>query len=216
MPEKKHLSNPGEVNAVIQEVSPEDWVSERKVFHVALEKVEEREEPHVVEAQEVPAMEEVGEAVLMTPGLAAEGFPTDRFPAVQWLDDRLNEANALLEKATRMLELDNHSGAMELILKAAELVPEHPQILQLRLRTEATLLVMLESRLGNLEAIPFVKLRDEEILWLNLESKAGFVLGKMDGRTSLSHLLSLPEIPRLELARILVQLFEKGVIDIAR
>ncbi|MCL2626542.1 MAG: hypothetical protein FWD46_06990 [Cystobacterineae bacterium] len=167
------------------------------------------------EAKKERDAEDVDEAVLMSPSLAADLgdlSDTDRFPAFEGLDNRLDEANALLEKASRMLELDNHSGAIELISKAAALAPEHPRIAPLKLRSETTLLAMLESRLGNLEAIPFIKLRGEEILWLNLDGKAGFVLSKMDGRTNLSRLLSLPGMSRLELARILSQLLDNGVI----
>jgi hypothetical protein len=155
------------------------------------------------------------EAVLMVPTAGgASGLSTDRFSAFDGGEEQQEQANALLEKASRMLEFDNHSGAIELISKAAELVPGHPVAAQLRLRCESTLLVMLESKLGDLEAIPFIQLRDEEILWLNFDGKTYFVLGKVDGRMRLGELLSLPDMSRLELARILNQLMDDGVIGI--
>jgi len=160
------------------------------------------------------ATEELCDAVFMGPSLAneTEELRTDRFSTFREGDERLEEANALLKRASELLELDNHSGAIQLISKAAELVPWHPKIAQLKLHSENTLLAMLESKLGNLEAIPFVQLRDEEILWLNLDRKTRFVLEKIDGRLNLGKLLSLPEMPRLELARILHHLLDDGVI----
>jgi len=152
----------------------------------------------------------------MVPRLASETgeLRTDRFPAFHEGDERLNEANGLLERALTMLELDNHSGAIELISKAEALIPGNPRVLQLKLQSESTLLAMLESRLGNLEAVPSVQLRDEEILWLNLDQHVRFVLGKIDGKVNLGRLLSLLGMSRLELARILNQLLEGGVIAV--
>jgi hypothetical protein len=158
--------------------------------------------------------EEFCNAALMVPLTGAEEMRTDRFPSFHEGDKLLSEANSLLEKASEMLELDNHSGAMELISKAAELAPCHPKVLQLRLHSESILLAMLESKMGDLEAAPFVQLRDEEILWLNLDDKTRFVLGKVDGKVSLDRLLSLLGMSRLELARILNQLFDGGVIAV--
>ena len=144
----------------------------------------------------------------------AEELRTDRFPSFHEGDKLLGEANALLEKASSMVELDNHSGAIELISKVAQLIPGHPRASQLKVHSESILLAMLESRLGNLEAAPVVQLREEEILWLNLDQKTRFVLGKIDGKVSLDRLLSLLGMSRLELARILNQLLDDGVIAV--
>ncbi|MCL2178461.1 MAG: hypothetical protein FWC28_06140 [Proteobacteria bacterium] len=168
------------------------------------------------EAKKEKDKEEGCEAVLMAPSLAVGlgGYgTTDRFPAFEGVDLEMQEVNVLLERASRLLELDNYSGAIELISRAEELAPEHPRVARLKLRSETTLLAVMESRLGDLEAIPFIKLRDEEILWLNLGRKADFVLERMDGQTNLGQLLSLPGMSRLELARILNQLLDNNVID---
>jgi len=161
--------------------------------------------------------EELCNLALMMPRLAGEKeeLRTDRFSSFHEGDERMNEVNILLEKAFRMLELDNHSGAIELILKAEELIPGHPRVSQLKSRSENILLAMLESKLGNLDAAPFIKLRDEEILWLNLDRNTRFVLGKIDGKVSLGRLLSLLGMSRLELARILGQLLDSGVIAVS-
>jgi hypothetical protein len=158
--------------------------------------------------------EEFCNAAFMVPLAGTEELHTDRFPSFHEGDKLLGEAKSLLEKASKMLELDNHSGAMELISKAAKLAPGHPKVLQLKLHAESALLAMMESKLGDLEAVPCVQLRDEEILWLNLDDKTRFVLGKIDGKVSLGRLLSLLGMSRLELARILSQLFDGGVIAV--
>jgi hypothetical protein len=72
---------------------------------------------------------------------------------------RKEEIRAILRGARDLLELDDHSGAMELILKAQTIAPDDPEVTAMRERSEKTLLIMFESKLGKLETIPRVLLR---------------------------------------------------------
>jgi hypothetical protein len=127
-------------------------------------------------------------------------------------DQRKAEAAALLRGAKDLLELDDHSGAMELIVKAQELAPEDPEVKTMRERSEKTLEAMFESKLGDLNNMPRVKLKDDEIIWLNLDHRAGFVLAQIDGTVSFEDLFAVSGMSRLDTARILAQLLEEGVI----
>ncbi len=128
------------------------------------------------------------------------------------IDGRDGEVQALLQGAQDLIGLDDHSGAMELIARAQRIAPDRPDVRQLRDRTEAKLLVMLESKLGRMELIPRVLLKQDEIIWLNLDHRAGFVLAQIDGALTLEDLFSVSGMSRLDTARILVQLKEQGVI----
>lgn len=123
------------------------------------------------------------------------------------------EIRALLRAARDLLELDDHTGAMELIVKAQTLAPDDPDVLAMRERSERTLLNMFESKLGKLETIPRVLLKDDEIIWLNLDHRAGFVLAQIDGTVSFDDLFSVSGMSRIDTARILAQLVEEGVIS---
>ena len=122
------------------------------------------------------------------------------------------EVAALLRGAKDLLELDDHSGALALVLKAAAVAPEDAEVLRLRERCERTLQHMYESKLGPLEAKPRVLLKDDEIIWLNLDHRAGFVLAQIDGTVSWDDLFALSGMSRLDTARILSQLLDEGVI----
>lgn len=122
------------------------------------------------------------------------------------------EVESLLRNARDRLELDDHSGAMDLILKALELAPNDPAVQQMRAKSEQTLQSMLESKLGSLTRVPRVVLKDDEIIWLNLDHRAGFVLAQIDGKMTFDDVFAVSGMSRLDTARILVQLLEEGVI----
>ncbi len=128
-------------------------------------------------------------------------------------DQRKQEAAALLRGAKDLLELDDHTGAMELIVKAQEIAPDDPDVKAMRARSERTLEAMFESKLGDLNSMPRVKLKDDEIIWLNLDHRAGFVLAQIDGTVSFEDIFAVSGMSRLDTARILAQLLEEGVIS---
>ncbi|HZH04998.1 MAG TPA: hypothetical protein VEY30_14530 [Myxococcaceae bacterium] len=139
--------------------------------------------------------------------------PIDLFPPTP-KDSSRAEADALLGGARDLMELDDHSGAMELLQKALTLAPGDAAVLAMRARSEATLQAMFESKLGPLHAVPQVKLSGDDVLWLNLDHRAGFVLAQIDGGTSFDDLFALSGMSRLDTARILAQLVQEGVISV--
>ena len=128
-------------------------------------------------------------------------------------ESRKEEIRAILRGARDLLDLDDHSGAMELILKAQSIAPDDPEVTAMRERSEKTLLIMFESKLGKLETVPRVLLKDDEIIWLNLDHRAGFVLAQIDGTVTFDDLFSVSGMSRIDTARILAQLVEEGVIS---
>jgi len=130
------------------------------------------------------------------------------------LEARETEVQSLLQAAQDLIGLDDQSGAMELILRAQRIAPDRPEIRQLREQTEAKLLGMLESKLGGLDAMPRVLLKQDEIIWLNLDHRAGFVLAQIDGTLTLEDLFAVSGMSRLDTARILTELKEQGVISV--
>jgi len=139
--------------------------------------------------------------------------PKPTVPPMASPDQRKSEAAALLRGAKDLLELDDHSGAMELIVKAQELAPDDVEVKAMRDRSEKTLQAMFESKLGDLNNTPRVKLKEDEIIWLNLDHRAGFVLAQIDGTVTYEDLFAVSGMSRLDTARILAQLLEEGVIS---
>ncbi len=122
------------------------------------------------------------------------------------------EIRTLLRGAKDLLELDDHTGAMDLILKAQSVAPDDPDVKQMREHSERVLQAMFESKLGNLAAVPRVALKEDEIIWLNLDHRAGFVLAQIDGTVTFEDLFAVSGMSRLDTARILAQLVDEAVI----
>ena len=120
----------------------------------------------------------------------------------------------MLRQARELLAFADHSGALERVEQVLVLAPSHTEALALRARCEATLTSMFESKLGDLSARPKLKLRPDEVIWLNLDHRAGFVLAQIDGQISLDDIFDLSGMSRLDTARILAQLVEEKVIDL--
>ncbi|HEY8209443.1 MAG TPA: hypothetical protein VIG99_18270 [Myxococcaceae bacterium] len=125
------------------------------------------------------------------------------------------EVESLIKGARDLLELDDHSGAMDLIEKAAELAPDNPLVQRLKENSEVVLQSMFESKLGRLDQRPRLLLRPDEIIWLNLDHRAGFVLAQIDGGVTYEDLFAICGMSRLDTLRILSQLVGAGVIAAA-
>ena len=117
-----------------------------------------------------------------------------------------------LSAAKELFALGDFSGSLELIEKILQVDPEHGEARDYLRQNEATLISMYESKLGPLTAIPRLAVKPEEILWLNLDHRAGFLLAQIDGTVDYDSLFALSGLPRLDTARILANLIAEGVI----
>lgn len=125
---------------------------------------------------------------------------------------RTDELDSLVRGAEDLLGLDDHSGAMDLLMRAQNLAPHDEKVQQLLDSSQRVLLNMLESKLGDMQRVPRVQLKDDDIIWLNLDHRAGFVLAQIDGSVTYDDLFALSGMTRIDTARILAQLLDEGVI----
>lgn len=119
----------------------------------------------------------------------------------------------LLHAAEEFLELEDPEAAMGLIIKAEKIARDHPRLKRLREQGETALQALYEFRLGPLAAVPRVAISAKQIVALNLDHRAGFVLSQIDGKLSFEDLFSLSGMSRLDTSRILSQLLEQKVIS---
>jgi hypothetical protein len=114
--------------------------------------------------------------------------------------------------AKDLLALGDFSGSLEMIEKILKVDPEHAEAREYLEQNEATLVAMYESKLGPLGCVPRLAIKPEEIMWLNLDHRAGFLLSQIDGTVDYENLFALSGLPRLDTARILAALLVDGVI----
>lgn len=123
-----------------------------------------------------------------------------------------NDVEVWLSAAKELFSLGDFSGSLELIEKILQLDPDHGEARDYLRQNEATLVSMYESKLGPLARIPRLAIKPEEVMWLNLDHRAGFLLAQIDGTVDFESLFALSGLPRLDTARILANLIADGVI----
>jgi len=57
-----------------------------------------------------------------------------------------------------------------------------------------------------------VQLRPDEVVWLNLDNRAGFLLSMIDGTVSYEDVFAVSSMSRLDTSRILAKLLQEHVI----
>jgi hypothetical protein len=119
---------------------------------------------------------------------------------------------SMMARVKELHDLGDFSGSLEIVEKVLELDSKNAQARDFMERNEETLLKMYESKLGSLEKTPRLQMSPEQIIWLNLHAKAGFVLSRVDGMATFEDVMSLSAMPRLDTVRILAQLLQTGVI----
>lgn len=107
------------------------------------------------------------------------------------------------------------SGALVIAEGILEVQPGHEEALRCQARCTEVLSQMYLARLGSLHQVVQVALSAEQIRWLSLDHRAGFLLSLVDGISSIEELLDISSMPRLEALRILYGLLDQRVIALS-
>ena len=137
--------------------------------------------------------------------LVPERRPASRPPAP-------GDVATWMEGARELFALGDFSGSLEMIERILRIDPTHAEARAYLRQNESTLVAMYESKLGPLSGVPRLAIHAEEVMWLNLAHRAGFLLAQVDGTVSFEDLFALSGLPRLDTARILASLLAEGVI----
>ena len=71
---------------------------------------------------------------------------------------------------------------------------------------------MYTARIGPLDRVPFVAVPREQLRWLSIDHRAGFVLSHVDGLSSLEEIVDVSGMASLDALRILYELVQQRVI----
>lgn len=112
-------------------------------------------------------------------------------------------------------EVGDYSGALEIAARILEAEPGDRAARLMSDECTATLTQMLAARLGSLAQRPTVGVPLDQIRWLSLDHRAGFLLSLMDGQLSIDDVLDVSGMPRLDAMRLLADLVDQRVIALA-
>ncbi|HTO96997.1 MAG TPA: hypothetical protein VMK66_08150 [Myxococcales bacterium] len=136
----------------------------------------------------------------------------DHAPAGEAVSD--DETDVWMRGARELVALNDFSGALELLNKVLERKPNDKEALGQYEICEHNLTLMFESKIGGMDARPRIAIPPDEVIWLNLDPRAGFVLAQIDGEVSFEDLYAICGLKRLDTARILCELLEQGVVQV--
>jgi hypothetical protein len=75
---------------------------------------------------------------------------------------------------------------------------------------------MYAARLGPMDQVPTVVVPADQITWLSLDHRAGFLLSLVDGASNIEEILDVSGMTRLDALRIMYTLAQQNVIALSR
>ena len=113
-----------------------------------------------------------------------------------------------------LYDAGDYRSALVMAESILEADPEHDEARAYATSCRETLAQKYLSRLGGLTKILRVAMPPDEIRWLSLDHKAGFLLSCIDGTSSIEEVLDVACMHEFEAIRILHDFRELGVIEI--
>ncbi len=148
---------------------------------------------------------------------SSPGASSGQNDAIALVSRRSRPPTSAVDLGSEMLDrfaLGDFSGA----LLAAEIVlgkdPANTEAQRCASSCRERLSDMHLSRLGGADRIPMVAVAGSEVRWLGLDHRAGFILSRVDGRSTIEELVDLSGMPRHEALKLLVELVGAGALSL--
>jgi hypothetical protein len=108
--------------------------------------------------------------------------------------------------------LGDYSGSLVIAESLLSDDPRHREAKKYADNCRGILEQMYTARLGALDRVPFVAVPLEQLRWLSIDHRAGFVLSHVDGVSTLEQILDVSGMPLLDTLRILYELVQHRVV----
>lgn len=122
--------------------------------------------------------------------------------------DTLSNSQAMKDR----FAMGDFSGALALAEGILRIHPSDMEAQSLATKCREVLHDMYASRIGDMSRVPQVSMSPDQIRWLSLDHRAGFMLSMIDGFSSVDDLLDVSGMQRLDALRILCALLDQKVI----
>lgn len=122
------------------------------------------------------------------------------------------EADPAVRDMKERYAVGDFTGALVIAESVLETDPEDLEARRYAQSCRDVLMQMYAARLGALTQVVTVAIPSDQIRWLSLDHRAGFLLSLVDGTSSVEELLDICGMPRLDALRILYMLLEQRVI----
>ena len=118
-----------------------------------------------------------------------------------------------VEMSDRM-SLGDYSGALEIAEQILAADPDDAAARGCIETCKSVLRQMYQTRIGPLDRVPVVMVPRDQLRWLSIDHKAGFILSLVDGVSSLEMIIDVSGMPELDTLRILSELAQQRIISL--
>ncbi len=108
--------------------------------------------------------------------------------------------------------MGDFTGALVIAESLLETDPADAESLRYAESCRDVLTQMYAARLGALDQVVIVAIPPDQIRWLSLDHRAGFLLSMVDGTSSIEEILDVSGMTRLDALRIMFTLLEQRII----
>ncbi len=108
--------------------------------------------------------------------------------------------------------LGDYSGALVVAESILDAEANHAEALQVAQHCRRVLAQMYIARIGPLTRVPVVAVPRDQLRWLSIDHRAGFLLSHVDGVSTLEMILDVSGMSPLDALRILFELAQQRVI----
>jgi hypothetical protein len=126
--------------------------------------------------------------------------------------NRLVAAKAAESSLSDLYAVGDFTGALQLAQDLLAKDPDDAAALRYASNCRDVLSKMYTARLGSLHQRMVVLIASDQIRWLSLDHRAGFLLSLADGHTNIEDVLDMSGMPRMEALRIIVDLVNQKVV----
>ena len=108
--------------------------------------------------------------------------------------------------------LGDYTGALEIAETILARDPANAEANRCADESRTKLIQMYTARVGPLDRVPVVMVAREQLRWLSIDHRAGFLLSHIDGVSNLEMILDVSGMPLLDALKILAELSQQRVI----
>ncbi len=109
--------------------------------------------------------------------------------------------------------IGDFAGAMEIAEELLARDPDHEEAKECVERSRVALRELYTSRLGPLDRVPLVAVARDQMRWLTIDHRAGFILSHVDGISNLEEIVDISGMAELDALRILSELVQQRIIS---
>jgi hypothetical protein len=149
------------------------------------------------------------------PRSAPGGVPAVRSEALTPVPSGPISAPLPADPAVEMQEhfaLGDYSGALVIAESILDENPTHTAAREYADSCRSVLQEMYTARLGSLDRVPVVAVPRDQLRWLSIDHRTGFILSLVDGVSTIDMILDICGMPALDALRMLFELAQQRVI----